>query len=506
MPDSAISPLVLETMDVVRERQKTLKALPPRGLRNGADGRWFVPQLSAKTPAHSGKYAIVNEWGDLRIGIAFGKKVALHDVFAASHGVAPARGLLAVGYASGKEVARTEVLDLAHVHSKLTLGFDGVDRVEFFAIPESGRMGFFALDDLRFTESGAKSARVLDFEDTGPRQVLSGSKYAGLSWEQGSGYRSKLLNEQIVDGVVDAPKVAGTDVPVRDKSSNPLGMMNATAPRKWDDFVGVTQGDPGATLVPPDTHGCNGPNHYVAIVNANISAWERTTRRRVLNVSLGAFWNFSSLIGDPRIVFDPHSQRYVALATSFSRSREIFIAVSQTNNPAGAWFKFRFRTDQGSDGGRWPDYPTLGIDKRGIYTAAYMVGRGARMTIWAIDKAPLVSSTPRLGTITAFRSLRWEGAIQPCVTYGDPGAEWCVSRASSTSLRLRRITGALTAPRLQDMGFASIPAHGSPPSAPARGSSRPLSTIDWRPMNAVFRNGSVYTVQGVNVSGRAAVR
>jgi hypothetical protein len=34
----------------------------------------------------------------------------------------------------------------------------------------------------------------------------------------------------------------------------------------------------------------------------------------------------------------------------------------------------------------------------------------------------------------------------------------------------------------------------------------PLDSLDWRPMNAVYRNGSVYTTHGVAVSSRAACR
>ena len=43
IPAHAISPLVLETMDQVMERERTMpKDTTVRGIWNGEDGRWFV--------------------------------------------------------------------------------------------------------------------------------------------------------------------------------------------------------------------------------------------------------------------------------------------------------------------------------------------------------------------------------------------------------------------------------------------------------------------------------
>ena len=51
---------------------------------------------------------------------------------------------------------------------------------------------------------------------------------------------------------------------------------------------------------------------------------------------------------------------------------------------------------------------------------------------------PYVSETlSPLGTVTAFRGLPYELAMQPCVTYGSPGGEFVISRPGSTTPRLR---------------------------------------------------------------------
>jgi hypothetical protein len=73
-------------------------------------------------------------------------------------------------------------------------------------------------------------------------------------------------------------------------------------------------------------------------------------------------------------------------------------------------------------------------------------------------------------------------------------------------LRLRRVNPPLTAPTLTDLGLVTIPSHASAPTAPALGSTTNINTIDARPMNAVYRNGSVYTVHNISVNGRAGCR
>ncbi|MEZ5966125.1 MAG: hypothetical protein R3F56_19975 [Planctomycetota bacterium] len=508
VPASAISPLVLETMEQVMERERTMPKPAPVDLGwHGQDGQWIVPGDTADTQVHSGLIAIVNEWGDPKMGIGFGRPVDVVDIWAAGHGGAPASAVRFVGYRNGEEVAHTAWTPVARDQRRVSLGFAGVDRIVVQTVPHVEHFGFVALDDLTFAEAGKpQTTRTLDFEDLSFKHTLTGTDYAGLTWETGTGFKTPLEKSDIVP----APKTPQLGEGAVDDSWLPPAGAGVTTPNVWDNVIATTQGDPGANLIPPDTHGCNGPDHYLSITNSNLSAWSKTTNARVINTSLTAFFpGASGTVGDPRIVFDPHARRYIALATNFSTGSNpatYFFAVSQTTDPTAAWFKFSFVTAQGTDAGRWPDYPTLGVDARGIYAASYMVGGTAQMTLFCIDKAPLVANPPSLGTITAFRALPYESAIQPCVTHGDPGGEYCVSRQSSTLLRVRRVNPPLTAPTLTNVGSVSIPSHSSAPTAPALGSTTNINTIDARPMNAIFRNGSIYTAHNISVNGRAGCR
>ncbi len=410
-----------------------------------------------------------------------------------------------VGFRDGNEVARSDWFDLTAAVQWCGFDLTDVDRLEVLVRPGLRDAGWVAIDDLAFRDHGSEDAlTVLDFESVQRRSTLTGSGYGGLIWETGTGLDNVSRGDS---GAVHAPKSPDGPKSVVDSAVGPPAMglsSGGTPPVLSTEFSGPVRGDPGGGWYPPDTCGAVGLNHFVSIVNANLSVFRKDNGQRLTNVGLDSFWG--QTVGDPRVVFDPHSQRFIAMATDFNRTAKLYFAVSRTSDPTGAWFKFSFRTDLGSDAGKWPDYPTLGVDARGIYTSAYMVGSGGGMTIWAIDKAPLVAAVQSVGTITAWRGLRWEGAIQPAVTYGDPGSEYLVSRRSSTLLRVRRIGPPLTGPQLFEAGSVSVPSHGSPPNAPALGSSTPISTIDYRPMNAVFRNGSLWTIQNTSVSGRAVCR
>jgi hypothetical protein len=56
------------------------------------------------------------------------------------------------------------------------------------------------------------------------------------------------------------------------------------------------------------------------------------------------------------------------------------------------------------------------------------------------------------------------------------------------------------------MGYITVGSHPDPPNAPAQGSTTALDTVDDRLINAVYRDGSIWTAHTVNQSGRAAAR
>ena len=494
----------------LHELEKTLpRSRTVQRMRNGASGEWVVPSMGAAGEARSGRYYITNEWGDTRIGIAFPEIVDLDGVWVAGQSAQPVwtDELVVVGYRAGEKVARSEPFTAIDAEPAwFATGLLGVDRVVFEAGPVVGGAGWYALDDLTYTPRAADGSRaatvVLDFEDLDYKWRLTGSGYRGLTWERGSGTfeeEARAIDQPLFPGAGAADEPQGGE-----GSEPPPSGGSGTAPTLVQSFEGAKIFDPGAGFIPPDTCGFVGIDHFVEVVNTNYSVYEKTTNDRVVNISMSSFFGVGGNPGDPRVVFDPHSQRWFVIATNFSD--RVYLAVSLTSDPTGSYFSTSFLTSQGIDAGKFPDYPTLGVDANGVYVGAAMFSSGATMTIFALDKAPLIALSPSLGTISAFRGFGFEGAIQPCVTYGNPGREYFVSRWSSTALRLREVVPPLTSPTLNDLGSVSIPAHAFPPDAPALGSGVPLDSVDHRPMNAVFRGGSVWTIHAVDVSGRSSAR
>ena len=517
LPAHALGSCVVEPMTEALRRQR---ALPPQarvlaGRHDGSAGRWLVPSHGATTarPRSGQRYAI-NEWGDAAMGIGFPQRVDVDGAwFAAQGGRGSATtAVRALGYRDGEEVAHSDWLDTITTEPAwLAMDLRDVDRIVIEARPVRGGAGWFAMDDLSYRVAATSTRVVVDFEDIPWRSVLTDSAYRGLRWERGAGSFGSGDERAVQDGVrvipsPQQPPQLPPELPTP-AAGTASSVAGGTAPRVTWSVAGPKIFDPGSAVIPPDSSGAVGPQHFLSFVNSNLSVYRKDTRARVVNVALTAFFALPTGvgIGDVRAVFDPHSQRFVVSAMTGTYGW-IYLGVSQSSDPTGTWFKTSFLAASGSDAGKWPDFPTLGVDANGIYLAALMVGGNYPMTIWALDKAPLLQGNPSLGTIVAWRNLVWEGAIQPCLTYGDSGGEYLVSRLDPTNLHLRKIVGRLTAPVLHDLGTIPVPSQGSPPPAPALGSVTDIASGDFRPSHAMWRHGSIWLAQGTAESGRAACR
>jgi hypothetical protein len=506
---ATFGPSVVETMDEVIARDIARRAAeePVFGPAEAVKPAWLVPSIRATDFPHSGVHNVVNQWGGRRMGIGFGGPVEVRGAYFAGQGGSSlwTTGIRVIGYRGGAEIATTDWFRaIGEAPTWFAMNLVGVDRIVIEAEPARGDAGWYGMDDLTFlpgdAEAGAEPT-IVDFEDSDYNVVLSGGSYAGLTWEFGEG------GWQDTTGIhaPAEPPLAFNDfarVDLEGEDGGPLTGGGGTLPDLPIDYRGVIRGDAGQGSFPADTCGAIGPDDFVVIVNTVFAVYGKNSGVRRTAVSLSSFMPGSS--GDPRVVYDQHSGRWFVVISNF-RNR-IFLAASRTGDPMGAWFKTSIPTSQGSDSGKWPDYPTLGVSEDGVFSAAYMVGGTNRMTLFAVDKAPLIADSPSLGTVTAFRELPWEGAIQPAHIYGHPGFAYFVSRRDGVSFRVRRLDGPMTNPTLRTIFNLQTPTSGEPPDVPTLGSGVPLDSVGTRLMNAVYRDGFVYTAHTVNVGGRAACR
>jgi hypothetical protein len=103
----------------------------------------------------------------------------------------------------------------------------------------------------------------------------------------------------------------------------------------------------GGDKAPSDANVAVGPNHIVEVVNSQIAAWTKTdTATPVLSESLQAFLGTpagTNNCGDPEIEYLPANQRWVFTCTDGTAGAAdygVSVAVSQTSDPTGAWYKW----------------------------------------------------------------------------------------------------------------------------------------------------------------------
>src|SRR5260221_104861 len=137
-------------------------------------------------------------------------------------------------------------------------------------------------------------------------------------------------------------------------------------------FAGTSDNDNqalvGFRVVPPDTNGDVGPNHYVQWNNLVFEVFDKTGAP-VLGPLPGntLFAGFGGPCetnndGDPAAVYDQLADRWVL--TQFSIGDGIqCVAVSQTGDPTGAYFRYAFIVTPGAEN----DYPKMGVWPDGYY-------------------------------------------------------------------------------------------------------------------------------------------
>jgi len=119
---------------------------------------------------------------------------------------------------------------------------------------------------------------------------------------------------------------------------------------------------------PPDDNGIAGPNHYMQTINSVYAIYTKTGALVAgptnLNLLFSGVTGATCNDGDPIILYDEQADRWMVAEFSICGSNDyMLVAVSQTNDPTGAWHKYSF------DVADMPDYEKFGIWQDGYYMA-----------------------------------------------------------------------------------------------------------------------------------------
>ena len=174
-----------------------------------------------------------------------------------------------------------------------------------------------------------------------------------------------------------------------------------------------------AENTPPNANGASGLSHYVEIVNGRYAVYDKATGSVVASSTDRVFWSSGGIafapdieVSDPRVLFDPLSQRWFASGLDLRRStfeeNRLLLGISKTSNPLDGWNTIAFDPDP--DTSNFSDFPTLGIDANGVYLGANFFNVGATAvvgkTVVSIPKLDLLSATP---TVAAGKLLSYSG-------------------------------------------------------------------------------------------------
>ncbi len=144
---------------------------------------------------------------------------------------------------------------------------------------------------------------------------------------------------------------------------------------------------------PPDPWIAVSATHVVQMVNQSTRITTRSggSATQVSNVAFFGVgtWNASAFAADPRVLYDPVHDRWVAtLFAGTCSGGALFIAISQTGDPTGNWQRL-YKTFSG----RWPDFPTLGYSSSlvaaGVNEFAVSCGTGGSSIVGAYKGASL---------------------------------------------------------------------------------------------------------------------
>ena len=193
-------------------------------------------------------------------------------------------------------------------------------------------------------------------------------------------------------------------------------------------FQGTSQYDNaalGRNFIPPDTMGAIGTTQYMETTNGSVAVYDRTGAL-LSRVSDNAFWQGigqAGSSGDQRVLFDHYTNRWIAIGFGAVTST-LVIGVSDTANALGTWKS----TAIVGVAGTTLDYPTLGMDNKGVYIGTNNFVPGfAGTSLFSIPKADLFGGAPTVANLTRFDTAFPAGvdngfAIQGAVNWGgNPG-------------------------------------------------------------------------------------
>jgi hypothetical protein len=171
---------------------------------------------------------------------------------------------------------------------------------------------------------------------------------------------------------------------VRIPSQNMLNSPNPIV-----NFDGISWANGGG--FPPDTVGDVGPNHYLQMVNGAFAIYDKSGNTLKAPTDINSLWTGQGNACetergfDPVVRYDRLANRWLLTQFNFASIStppwSICIAISQTGDPLGAYYLYRFEvTDY------LPDYPKIGV-----WPDAYYMSTKSPSGVYAFDRTKMLA-------------------------------------------------------------------------------------------------------------------
>jgi len=144
-------------------------------------------------------------------------------------------------------------------------------------------------------------------------------------------------------------------------------MAQVASPSPTTSYMGlndIPMADSMFIIIPPDCGGAVGLTKILQGLNNNYRILDKATGSVISTVGTATFWAPSGetdLLGltDPRTLYDPYNNRWIAVMQTIN-TQNFLLGVSQTSDPSGSWFLYRFNA------GGTIDFPIVGFNKNWI--------------------------------------------------------------------------------------------------------------------------------------------
>ncbi|HMJ66181.1 MAG TPA: HYR domain-containing protein, partial [Candidatus Binatia bacterium] len=152
----------------------------------------------------------------------------------------------------------------------------------------------------------------------------------------------------------------------------------------------------GFGIIPPDTVGDVGPNHYIQAVNMVFSIYDKQGTLLVGPSPINSLWSGfggpceSQNSGDPMVQYDHLADRWIISQFTLPAANHQCFAVSRTGDPVtGGWFLYDFTTPSAND------FPKLAVWPDAYYMSSQRnMFPGGGVDVYAFDRTSMLAGAP----------------------------------------------------------------------------------------------------------------